>query len=96
LDQEIIDRVAEAPESADWAPHERALLAAAGELVERHHIEADTWLVLAEHYQTAQLVEIPFIVGQYTMLSMVANSLGIPVAADDPPLPPSVVTTSDP
>ena len=31
-------------------------------------------------------MEIPFVVGQYTMLSMVANATDVPCEADLPPL----------
>jgi alkylhydroperoxidase family enzyme len=56
-----------------WAPHEALLLQAADELVERFTLSASTWDDLSAHYDTAQIVEAVFVVGQYTMLSMVAN-----------------------
>jgi alkylhydroperoxidase family enzyme len=58
-----------------WTDHERALLVAADELHDDHQISDETWRVLARHYDVAQLVEIPYVVGQYAMLSMVANVL---------------------
>ena len=36
----------------------------------------------------AQLVEIPFLVGEYTMPSTVAEGLGVPVEPELPLLPP--------
>jgi len=59
--------------SHNWPVHERALLRAADELHNTHRITDDTWRLLAAHYDTGQLVEIPYIVGQYAMLSLVAN-----------------------
>ena len=56
-----------------WPAHERALLDAADELHDDHRVSATTWRVLATHYDVGQLVEIPYVVGQYAMLSMVAN-----------------------
>ena len=50
-------------------------------------ISDDTWAVLRSHYDDARLTEIPFVVGQYTMLSMFANSLGVVLEADYEPLP---------
>ena len=50
-------------------------------------IDDDTWAVLAAHYDAPQLVEIVYIVGQYTMLSMVANGLRVNVPAMFRPLP---------
>lgn len=46
-----------------------------------------TWAVLAAHYDAPQLVEIVYVVGQYTMLSMVANGLRVDVPAMFRPLP---------
>jgi alkylhydroperoxidase family enzyme len=63
--------------AGEWAAHEAALLRAVDELAAECTISESTWASLAAHYAPGQLVEIPYVVGQYTMLSMVANSLGI-------------------
>jgi len=68
------DDGADAPE---WAEHEAALLHAIDELATGCSISDATWAQLARHYSPGQLVEIPFVAGQYTMLSMVANALKI-------------------
>jgi len=82
-----IARVAEREISREWTGRERALLAAADELHSRQRISDATWAALARDFDEAQRVEIPFIVGQYTMLSMVAESLGVPVEPELPKLP---------
>ena len=82
-----IARVAEPEISPRWSAREAALLAAADELHARQRISDTTWAALARDFDEAQRVEIPFIVGQYTMLSMVAESLGVPVEPDLPKLP---------
>jgi 4-carboxymuconolactone decarboxylase len=69
---------------------EDLLLRAADELHAHKRIADATWAAVARHYSTQQLMDIVFTVGQYTMVSMVLNSLGIEV--DDnlrgfPPLP---------
>jgi 4-carboxymuconolactone decarboxylase len=69
-----LDDAADAPV---WAEHEAALLHATDELVSGWTIGDATWAVLARHYSAGQLVEIPFVAGQYVMLSMVANALQI-------------------
>lgn len=61
---------------AGWVEHEAALLRAADELHADCGISEATWATLAGHYSPGELVEIPYVVGQYTMLSMVANGLG--------------------
>lgn len=73
-----IDMVKTGPEDPRWARDEAALLRAADELVAGCAISDRTWAQLVARYDAAALVEIPFVVGQYTMLSMVANGLAIP------------------
>lgn len=70
-----------------WQPLERALLRAADELHARSDITDATWSALAESLEPAALVELLFVVGQYTMLSMVANSAGIDPPAGFDPVP---------
>ena len=75
-DSEIV-LVMAGPPSAGWTAQEAALLRAADELHATTTISAGTWAVLAGHYSPAALVEIVFVVGQYTMLSMLANAAGV-------------------
>jgi 4-carboxymuconolactone decarboxylase len=77
----------EGPAAAVWRSHEAALVRAADELHHDHDISDATWQTLAAHYDAAQLVEVPYVVGQYTMLSMVANGLRTAVPAEFEPLP---------
>ena len=75
------DEIAMAAKPLDqgaWSDAERALLRAADELAIDCDITDASWDVLARHYDQPALVEILFVVGQYTMLSMVANAAGIP------------------
>ncbi len=60
-----------------WNPPEAALLRAADELHSDTSVDDETWAALSSHFDTPALVEVLFIVGQYTMLSMVANATGI-------------------
>jgi len=70
-----------------WSPLERAILRAADELHRDSDIGDDTWAVLAESLERPALVELLFVVGQYTMLSMVANGAGIAAPSDSDPVP---------
>jgi 4-carboxymuconolactone decarboxylase len=78
LTEAEIASVARTADDGAWTEAERALLDAADELHRDHDVTDSTWTVLAQHYEPAALVEILFVVGQYTMLSMVANAAGIP------------------
>jgi 4-carboxymuconolactone decarboxylase len=78
LADDEITMVAKSVDEGTWSDAERALLGAADELHNDCDVSEATWTNLAEHYDDSALVEILFVVGQYTMLSMVANAAGIP------------------
>ena len=67
-----------------WSPLERALLRAADELHTTTNVTDETWTILADSLEPPALVELLFVVGQYTMLSMVANTAGIEPPASSP------------
>ena len=88
MTEDDIDRVVTGPEASAWSDSERALIRAADELTSSaYDISEETWAVLRAQYDDARLTEIPFVVGQYTMLSMFANSLGVVLEPDYEPLP---------
>jgi alkylhydroperoxidase family enzyme len=87
LSGEEIQRIAEGASARGWTDHEQALIVAADELHDRQDLTSETWRRLAGHYQPAQLVEIVYVVGQYTMLSMVANAFAVPSPAGFASLP---------
>jgi len=61
---------------------DRTLVHAAEELVRNHCVSDTTWRSLAQRYSRAQLMELVFLVGEYTMTAMATNSFGIPVDGD--------------
>jgi alkylhydroperoxidase family enzyme len=73
-----IERVAQGPH-AGWSEEEATLLHAADQLHLGSMIDDATWDALARRFEPPALVEICFVVGQYTMLSMVANATGVEV-----------------
>lgn len=88
LSEEEIARVPEGPDAPGWSEHERWLLRAADELRSDAFISDATWDGLASHYETQQLLDVIFTVGQYNLVSMALNSLGVqPEHADIPKLP---------
>lgn len=87
LDEGEIARIARAEIGAEWSPADAALLRAADQLIAGCAIDEATWSALAAHFAPAALVEIPFVVGQYTMLSMVANAAGLAARPGDAALP---------
>jgi alkylhydroperoxidase family enzyme len=77
LGDDEIDRIRVGPDAAGWTTHEAALLRAVDGLHRNHSVDDATWATLCQHYSPGALVEIPYVVGQYAMLSMVANTIGI-------------------
>jgi 4-carboxymuconolactone decarboxylase len=74
---EEIDRIKAGPNAAGWGPSESALLKAVDELHSDTFISNPTWTSLAGHYTTEQMMDLIFTVGQYHMVSMALNSLGV-------------------
>jgi alkylhydroperoxidase family enzyme len=70
-----------------WNNGDAALLRAADELITTQDVSDATWAALTAQHDAAALVEILFVVGQYTMLSMVANAAGIEAPDGSEPMP---------
>lgn len=77
LTDEEIDRVKEGPDAAGWAPADADLLRAADELHNDSFISDATWNALAERFDTQQMIDVIFAVGQYHTVSMALNTLGV-------------------
>jgi alkylhydroperoxidase family enzyme len=77
LTDEEIRRIAEGPEAPGWDPTDALLLRAADELHDDHVVSDATWEALAGRLELKQLYDLIFTVGQYTLVSMVLNTLGI-------------------
>ena len=65
------------PEAEGWAPFDAALVRAADELHEDSFISNATWDALSERFDTQQLIDAIFAVGQYHLVSMALNTLGV-------------------
>jgi alkylhydroperoxidase family enzyme len=73
-----VSDVARGADAEGWSAREAALLRAADELHDCCEIGTSTWNELARAFDRAALLEIALVVGHYTMLSMLANSAGVP------------------
>jgi alkylhydroperoxidase family enzyme len=82
-DQEI-ERITQGPDAPGWSELDRALLRATDELRADAMITDQTWKQLSEHLDTRQLMDLVFTVGQYNLVSMALNSLGVQL---DPGVP---------
>ena len=73
LDADEIEAIA-ADTTGKWSRADAALLRATDDLVMRHGMSDATWAELSANFETSEIVEVLFVAGQYTMLSMVANA----------------------
>jgi 4-carboxymuconolactone decarboxylase len=87
LTDEEIERITRGPEAPGWSEADRVLLRAADELVDDAFLSDATWAALAETYDTQQLLDLVFTVGQYNLVSMALNSLGVQLDEGVPGFP---------
>jgi 4-carboxymuconolactone decarboxylase len=77
LGDEDIERIRKGADAPGWSPFESALVRAADELHEDAFISDATWRALAARYDTHQLMDVVFTVGQYHLVSMALNTFGV-------------------
>lgn len=70
-----------------WSDGDRALLDAVDELHDDQCITDETWARLRDRWTDEQLLDLVFAVGQYTLVSMALNSLGVQLDAGVPGFP---------
>jgi alkylhydroperoxidase family enzyme len=77
LSDDEIRRIAAGPDAPGWNAFDAALLRAVDELHQDAFISDATWQALAERYSEEQLLDVVFTVGQYQLVSMALNTLGV-------------------
>ncbi|HEU5085257.1 MAG TPA: carboxymuconolactone decarboxylase family protein [Acidimicrobiales bacterium] len=70
-----------------WSDDDRTLLVAVDELHDDQCITDQTWAALSQRWSEEQLLDLLFTVGQYTLVSMALNSLGVPLDEGVPGFP---------
>ena len=65
------------------APDDQLLVAAVEELAGDHCLSDETWGRLSQRYSVEQMIELVFLVGNFTMLSMFTNSVGMACEGPD-------------
>ena len=81
---EEIDRVTAGPDAPGWDAGDAALLRAVDELHRDAFVGDATFAALAARYDTRQILDLIFAVGQYQLVSMALNTLGVQL---DPGVP---------
>jgi alkylhydroperoxidase family enzyme len=77
LSPDEINRIKEGPDAPGWSEQDATLLRAVDELHSHAFISDPVWNALAASYNTQQLLDLIFTVGQYNMVSMALNTLGV-------------------
>ena len=77
LNDEEILRIMEGPDAPGWDVFEVNLIRAVDELHEDAFLTDVTWKALATRYNEQQLIDVIFTVGEYSLVCMFLNSLGV-------------------
>jgi alkylhydroperoxidase family enzyme len=82
LAPEEIARVRVGPSAPEWTPSDRALLAAADELVTDARIGERTYEALSAELDTRQLMDVVFTVGAYEVFAMALRTFDVELDDD--------------
>jgi alkylhydroperoxidase family enzyme len=82
LTRDEIDRVGEGSGAEGWLPFDRALVAAAEELVADARVGDATWTVLAAELDDQQLMDVVFTVGAYDLVAMAFKTFDVELDDD--------------
>ena len=77
LSENDIEMIQQDVNEGEWSPSEILLIQAADELHADSFVKTETWNALADHYSEKQLMDIVFVVAQYTQVSMLLNTFGV-------------------
>ena len=77
LSEADVRRILDGPDVPGWTAWDRTLLRAVDELHADALVSDETWAQLAQRYDQRQLMEAIFTVGQYNLVAMWVNSLGV-------------------
>jgi alkylhydroperoxidase family enzyme len=75
LSSEEIERITQGSSAPGWNEHDRAVLRGVEELIGDYALSDATWATLAKTWDEPQLMELPGLVGSYTLTAMIYNSL---------------------
>jgi alkylhydroperoxidase family enzyme len=87
LTDDEIRRVTEGPAAPGWSEEDALLLRAADELIDDHRLGDATWDGLSARYDTQQVMDLVFAVGQYVLTCMALNSFGVQIDDGMPGFP---------
>ena len=77
-DQDL-QNITEGSEAEGWNESERIIIRAVDELYSNAFLSHNTWKALSEIYDNRKLMDLIFTVGQYILISMFLNSVGVQI-----------------
>ena len=87
LSDEEIKRITQGPDADGWCDLDTLLLRAVDELHADTIVSDATWKSLSTQLSTEQLLDLVFTVGQYNLVSMALNTLGVQLDEGVPGFP---------
>ena len=82
MTKDEVRRIAKGPDAPEWGEQDRLLMKATDELHADAFMSDDTWKGLSKYYNTQQMMDIVFAIGQYNLVSMALNTLGVQLDAE--------------
>jgi alkylhydroperoxidase family enzyme len=77
MGEEHIQGVKAGADSAPWSAEERSALRVVDELARTCEVTDEAWKALSDHFSSKQIFDILAVVGQYSMLALVFNAIGL-------------------
>jgi alkylhydroperoxidase family enzyme len=81
LSDEEVRRTTEAATAPGWSAFDAAIVRAVDELHDDAFLSDTSWSALSAKWSTEQILDFVFAVGQYNLVSMALNSLGVQLDA---------------
>jgi len=75
LTSEDVERITQGSSAEGWNEHDRAVLRGVEELIGDYAVSDETWATLAKSWSDKQLMELPGLVGSYTLTAMLFSTL---------------------
>ncbi len=75
LTTEEIERITQGSSAEGWGEHDRAVLRGVEELLGDYAVSDETWATLGKTWDEKQLMELPGLVGSYTLTAMLFSTL---------------------
>ena len=84
LSSEKIEAIKAGENHSIWTKREKLLLSAVDQLYSDAFISTSTWIGLKAYFNTQQMMDLVFTVGQYNLVGMALNSFGVQLDQDLP------------